>query len=135
MDVREMTLPDVKSKLGGVLISSSFFVILSATVAGANTFSLGTDYSSKYQIAQPVYSPEPEISPELKEKCFKSCCIAKFLIKSDGKTSVKLLSSSGSPEVDDIALHALQQWKFRPAELDGKPVDSSRKIQVEFEVE
>jgi len=130
-----MTLPDVKSKLGGAFISSSLILILSTSGAGAKTFSLGTDFSSQYQIAQPVFSPEPEISPELKEQCFKSCCIAKFLIKSDGNTSVKLLTSSGSPEVDDIALHALQKWKFKPAELDGKPVDSSRKIQVEFEVE
>lgn len=101
----------------------------------AKTFSLGTDYSSNYKIAEPVYSPEPEISPELHEQCFKSCCIAKFLIKADGQTSVQLLSSSGSSEVDDIAVETLRRWKFKPAQLDGKPVESSRKIRVEFEIE
>jgi periplasmic protein TonB len=101
----------------------------------AKTFALGTEYSSNYKPAEPIFTPEPEISPELHEQCFKSCCIAKFLIKKDGKTSVQLLSTSGSQDVDEIALHALRQWTFKPATLDGKPVDSSRKIKVEFEVE
>ena len=103
--------------------------------AQAKTFSLGTDYSSNYKIAEPVFSPEPEISPELHEQCFKSCCIAKFLIKADGEASVQLLTSSGSSEVDDIAIETLRRWKFKPAQLDGKPVESSRKIRVEFEIE
>jgi protein TonB len=101
----------------------------------AKTFTLGTDYSSRYKIAEPVFAPEPEISAELKEQCFKSCCIAKFLIKADGNTSVHLLTSSGSDEVDEIAVETLRRWRFRPAQLDGKPVDSSRKVRVEFEIE
>lgn len=106
-----------------------------ADAAIAKTFSLGTDYSSNYRIAEPVFSPEPEISPELHEQCFKSCCIAKFLIKADGQTSVQLLTSSGSSEVDEIAIETLRRWKFKPAQLDGRPVESSRKIRVEFEIE
>jgi periplasmic protein TonB len=103
--------------------------------ASAKTYSLGTDFSSNYKVAEPVFSPEPEISPELQEQCFKSCCIAKFLIKADGDTSVRLLSSSGSSEVDEIAIQTLRRWRFRPAQLDGQPVESSRKIRVEFEIE
>jgi len=34
-----------------------------------------------------------------------------------------------------MALSTLRRWKFKPATLDGKSVDSSRKIKVEFEVE
>ena len=116
-----------------VAVSSSLFCL--ENLAFAKTFTLGTDYSSNYKIAEPIFTPEPEISPELKEQCFKSCCIAKFLIMSDGQTSVKLLSSSGSSDVDEIALETLRRWKFKPAQLDGKPVESSRKIRVEFEIE
>jgi protein TonB len=113
----------------------TFVAFAIASGANATTLNLGAEYSSNYKIAEPVYTPEPEISSELHEQCFKSCCIAKFLIKKDGKTSVALLSSSGSTEVDDIALNTLRRWKFKPATLDGQPVDSSRKIKVEFEVE
>lgn len=101
----------------------------------AKNFSLGADYSSDYKVAEPLFTPEPEISSELKEQCFKSCCIAKFLIRANGNTSVQLLSSSGSHEVDEIAIETLRRWKFKPAQLDGRPVESSRKIKVEFEIE
>lgn len=111
-------------------------VLLSHTEASlATTLTLGTDYSSSYKIAEPIYSPEPEISAELKEQCFKSACTAKFLIKADGKISVALLASSGCPEVDDMALTTLRRWRFKPATLDGKPIESTRKIRVEFEIE
>jgi TonB family protein len=106
-----------------------------ASASPAKTLMLGTDYSSEYKMAEAVYHPDPEIPSELKEQCFKSCCIAKFLIKKDGSTSVHLLSTSGSPDVDDIALKALRHWKFKPATVNGEPVDSSRKIQIEFDVE
>lgn len=122
------------------IISVSFalaalFLLVNLQGAGATTLTLGTEYSSSYKIAEPTFTPEPEISPELHEQCFKSSCVAKFVIKKDGKTSVSLLTSSGSQEVDDIALNTLRRWKFKPATLDGQAVDSSRKIKVEFEVE
>jgi TonB family protein len=98
-------------------------------------FTIGTQESSTYYDAEALVCPHPEIPPELHEQCFKSCCIARFIIKADGKSSVKLLSSSGSAQVDDIALSTLQRWRFRPAMLNGKPVQSTRKIRVEFEVE
>jgi len=110
-------------------------IAFSCAPAPAKTLMLGTEYSSEYQMAEPIYHPEPEISAELKEQCFKSCCIAKFLISKEGKTSVHLLTSSGSPDVDEIALEALRHWKFKPATVNGTPVDSTRKIQIEFEVE
>lgn len=116
-------------------LSGAILFSLAISPVNASTLSLGTEYSSNYKIAEPLYTPEPEISSELHEQCFKSCCIAKFLIKKDGKTSVDLVSSSGSPEVDNIALDTLRRWKFKPATLDGEAVDSSRKLKVEFEVE
>jgi TonB family protein len=117
------------------IASGTIFCAGLASPVSAKTLTLGTEYSSDYKNAEPVFSPEPEISPELKEQCFKSCCIAKFLIKADGNTSVQLLTSSGSQEVDDIAVETLRRWKFHPAKLDGVPVDSTRKIKVEFEIQ
>src|SRR5665213_1398109 len=116
-------------------VMAALFLVVSFHGAGATTLTLGTEFASSYKIAEPTYTPEPEISPELHEQCFKSSCIAKFAIKKDGKISVSLVTSSGSQEVDDIALNTLRHWKFKPATLDGQPVDSQRKIKVEFEVE
>jgi protein TonB len=57
------------------------------------------------------------------------------LIKPNGNTSVQLISTSGSDEVDEITLETLRRWKFVPATLDGAPVEGSKKVQVEFKVE
>ncbi|HEY9785280.1 MAG TPA: energy transducer TonB [Candidatus Obscuribacterales bacterium] len=94
----------------------------------------GTQESARYEDASIVDSPQPDIPPEMHESCFKSCCIARFVINPDGKHLVSLISSSGSEDVDDITLSTLRRWKFKPAMLNGKPVRSTRKIKVEFEV-
>jgi protein TonB len=117
-------------------LSAIFLCVALAASASAGPLLKGsTADMSHYEDAKAIECPRPEIPAELHEQCFKSCCIARFMIKDDGKYSVKLISSSGSEQVDDIAIDTLRRWKFKPALLDGKPVDSSRKIRVEFQVD
>ena len=111
------------------------FIALPVNSAPPREFSMGTENTNDFRPAQILSSPRPEIPSELHEDCFKSCCLAKFIINPDGKTSVKLLSSTGNEELDEIALKTLKTWKFRPATLNGEPVSSTRRIRVEFEVE
>lgn len=113
------------------------FLLISASSLPVNgtTFKLGAAESSAFQDSEVLASPKPEIPSELSEQCFKSCCIARFIIKADGKASVNLISSSGCDEVDNITLSTLQQWRFRPAMLNGQPVKSTRRVKIEFEIE
>ncbi len=123
--------------IGQKLIFTGIAVVglgVQTAVAGP-MLKIGTEESSYYRDAQIVNAPRPEIPAELHEQCFKSCCLARFIIKQDGNSSVKLLSSTGSAEVDEIAVSTLQRWKFKPATVNGKPVESAKKIKVEFEVE
>jgi TonB family protein len=69
------------------------------------------------------------------EQGIKTNCTAKFAIAPTGKSTVELISSTGSSEVDELTLGTLRTWRFRPASLSGSPVASVRKIKVEFEVE
>jgi protein TonB len=103
--------------------------------AFATTLSIGADSSSNFNPPKAVFAPEPVIPEHLQEQCFKSCCIAKFLVAPTGKATVQLVSTSGSPEVDEITLDTLRRWKFKPATLDGAAVEGSKKVQVEFKVE
>jgi protein TonB len=104
-------------------------------VLASQLFKIGTAEEAKYADAFAVECPQPEIPADLKEESHKSCCMARFCITHEGKHQVTLISSSGSDEVDEIALRTLRRWKFKPAMLNGKPVQSVRKIKVEFEVE
>ncbi|MBX9948560.1 MAG: energy transducer TonB [Candidatus Obscuribacterales bacterium] len=98
-------------------------------------YKIGTSEVAKYADALAIECPQPEIPASLHEECYKSCCLARFSISHEGKHEVSIISSSGSDEVDEIALATLRRWKFKPAMLNGKPVQSVRKIKVEFEVE
>lgn len=119
-----------------ILGSIFSLLLLVATPSWAGpSFTLGVQESSSWVQAEPIVCPKPEIPPELHEQCHKSCCTARFTILEDGKHTVKLLASSGVAEVDEIALSTLKRWKFKPATMNGKAVESSRKIRVEFEVE
>ena len=119
------------------LLALSFCIssLLCQTATQARTLTIGTESSSSFNPPQPVFSPEPVIPEHLHEQCFKSCCIAKFLVKANGNTSVQLISTSGSDEVDELTLETLRRWRFKPATLDGTPVEGSKKVQVEFKVE
>lgn len=108
---------------------------LSTTPALAKSYDVGTQSDAEYEAAQILSKPAPAIPPDLHDHCFKSCCIARFMINADGSAKVKLLTSSGLDEIDDITLSTLRRWKFKPAMLDGKPVPSSRRVKVEFEID
>ena len=88
----------------------------------------GTQSSAVFTPAQPVFNPEPVIPSHLLEEGFQSFCIAKFKIEPSGLSTVKLDTSSGSDEVDELALQTLRRWRFKPATMDGAQ-------QHEFEVD
>jgi periplasmic protein TonB len=116
-------------------IAASVAVPVAMCPAGAKSYSIGTETAAAYEHAEVISNPQPTVPPALHEECFKSCCIARFHIDAEGKTKVRLLSSTGSEEIDDITLSTLKRWKFRPATLDGKPVPSTRRIKVEFQID
>jgi TonB family protein len=101
----------------------------------AETFKLGTQEAETFKQAEVLSSPEPVISSELKEECLKTFCVARFNIDAKGKITVQLITSSGSPEVDEITVSTLRGWRFRPALRGTEPVPSTRKIRVEFVVD
>lgn len=104
-------------------------------VLASQLFKIGTAEQAKYEDALAVDCPQPEIPNSLHEDGYKSSCLARFCINCEGKHDVSIIASSGCDEVDEIALQTLRRWKFKPAMLNGKPVQSVRKIRVEFEVE
>lgn len=127
------------SSFQGMFNSIAALLLLLATVCASDTsaksYDLGTDEAVQYTKAKVLDQPRPVIPSEYHENCFKSCCMARFVIDPTGKTKVKLLTSSGSDEIDDITLQTLRRWKFQPAMLDGKPVSSTRRIKVEFQID
>lgn len=114
--------------------------LLIPCVAGHSTaegkeYSLGIREEAKLVPAKILESPTPQIPATHQETAFKSSCEARFVIDPKGSTVVTIVTSSGSEEIDSIALETLKKWKFKPASLEGKAVASTRRIKIEFEVD
>jgi protein TonB len=59
-----------------------------------------------------------------------------FLIGIDGKVKkAKLIKSSGSPDLDDAAMSALQLCRFTPGKLDGQPAEAWTIVQYVWTLE
>ena len=128
--------PEWKQLVGAGLASVALTVMIaSLPTAWAKEFSIGTEHTNDFRPAAIIESPRPEIPSDMHDECFKSFCVARFVINPDGKTQVKLVSSTGNEDLDEIALKTLKQWKFKPATLNGEPISSTRRLKIEFEVE
>ncbi len=114
-----------------LLCSLSGFV----PVSEAKEFSIGTHVESERVEAKVLESPMPEIPAEYQHEAFKTAVHARFAIAADGKFTVSLIDSCGIEEMDRLVLRTLKKWKFQPATIDGDPVESSRKLRIELEIE
>lgn len=82
--------------------------------------------------AEPTSQPKPQIPDDLSYDDIHGNFEALFTIQADGTTSVKMVSSTGNSRLDNLALDAARHWTFHPGTVDGKPVDSFRRLTVEF---
>ncbi len=81
-----------------------------------------------------VYAPAPVIPSYLQDQELRSHVIIDFYVNSQGTATPRLAGSSGNDELDAIALKAVSQWQFRPAEKDGKAIESKVRLRIVFEV-
>lgn len=56
-----------------------------------------------------------------------------LVVGTDGRpVRTTLQTRSGVPELDQLALEAVQSWKFRPATANGQPVQATVQVPITF---
>jgi protein TonB len=60
--------------------------------------------------------------------------VLEAIIRKDGKVDVVHLVRSLGFGLDQNAIAALKQWRFRPGMKDGAPVDVTLNIEVTFNI-
>jgi TonB family protein len=80
-----------------------------------------------------IYKVEPEYPMEAREAQRQGTVTIAITIGADGvpKDGGRLMNSPGF-NLEQPALNAVRQWKFKPALQDGQPVDSTAIVEVRF---
>ena len=81
---------------------------------------------------QLVYRVEPEYTEEARKAKYQGTVVLYAVVDSDGQVrNIRVVRSLGLG-LDEKALEAVRQWKFKPGLKDGRPVPVAASIEVTF---
>jgi len=81
-----------------------------------------------------IYQPEPEFSEEARKAKFQGIVLVGLIVDQTGKPqSVHLIRGVGMG-LDENAIAAVKQYKFKPGTENGKPVATFLNVEVNFEI-
>jgi TonB family protein len=79
-----------------------------------------------------VFRVEPQYSEEARKARYQGTVLLEAVIRKDGKVDVIQLVRSLGFGLDENAIEALKEWRFRPAMKNGVPVDVTLNVEVRF---
>jgi TonB family protein len=85
-------------------------------------------------VSQPVllHKVEPEYSEEARKAKYQGTVLLYVEVTPDGRaTNIKVTRSLGLG-LDEKAMEAVKQWKFKPGYKNGQPVTVAATIEVNF---
>ncbi|HEY1801646.1 MAG TPA: energy transducer TonB [Terriglobales bacterium] len=85
-------------------------------------------------VTQPrvLYDPDPDYSEEARRAKFQGSVILAMIVGADGKPKNLQVQRSAGMGLDEKAIAAVNQWRFQPATLDGRPVAVRISVEVSF---
>ena len=79
-----------------------------------------------------IYSPEPSFSDEARKAKFQGIVMLMVVVGKDGRPyNIRVRQSLGMG-LDEQAIEAVRNWRFRPATFHGQPVATQIAVQVDF---
>ena len=90
--------------------------------------SVGGDITTPTLLTQVL----PEYSEEAREAEYQGTVILETIVRRDGTVDVVRVARSLPFGLDEKAIEAVTQWRFRPGMRNGEPVDVKLKIEVNF---
>ncbi len=83
---------------------------------------------------QLVFAPDPEFSDEARRAKYQGVCVVSLIVDAQGNPQrVQVVRHLGMG-LDEKAVEAVRQYKFKPATLQGKPVPVEVNIEVNFRI-
>jgi periplasmic protein TonB len=104
-------------------------------IEGGSGAGTGAGLGSDSGGARAIYAPKPTIPDSLREEPFQTVAVAHFRVSYTGQVQVTLITPTESPELNQILLDTLKQWRFFPAMRSGVSVDSQFDVRIPIKVE
>src|SRR4051812_25432081 len=79
-----------------------------------------------------IYKPDPEYSEEARKAKYQGTVVLGLIVDAAGRPRGLKVERGLGMGLDEKALEAVRNWKFEPAEKDGKPVAVAISVEVEF---
>ncbi|HUX10110.1 MAG TPA: TonB family protein [Terriglobia bacterium] len=88
---------------------------------------------SKVKAAEPIYKEQPKYPQQAKAKHLSGKVILSCVIDAEGNvTEVTEVSKPLGGGLDESAMDAVRNWKYKPATLDGVPVKVKTDVTINF---
>ncbi|MEX2558484.1 MAG: energy transducer TonB, partial [Pirellulales bacterium] len=87
------------------------------------------------ELPWPLDNMPPVYPAEAQRNGWQGTVVLRVRVGETGRVrNVSVASSSGHTLLDAAAASAVRQWRFRPARLGGRPVETSVRLPVKFEL-
>jgi TonB family protein len=83
---------------------------------------------------QVIYSVEPEFSDEARRAKYQGVCILSLIVDAQGNPQNIQLARALGMGLDEKAIEAAKQYKFKPAYYKGHPVPVLINLEVNFRI-
>ncbi len=111
------------------------FTLPGAGAPQSETRSLPQLVGAGDQIPVPIHKVEPGLTPEARAARVRGTVVLEILIDEEGLVrEAKVLRGLGLG-LDEKAIEAVSQWKFKPALRDRKPIAVRANVEMNFRVE
>lgn len=79
-----------------------------------------------------IYNPAPVYPPEAKQNHIQGEVVLALMVDKAGGTKEIRMLTSPDQTLTDSAIAAVSQWRYRPYELNGSPIDIQSTVTVRF---
>ena len=81
-----------------------------------------------------IYAVDPEFSDEARRAKFQGICVVALIVDAQGNPQRVHAVGHLGMGLDEKAVAAVKQYKFKPATLQGRPVPVEVNVEVDFRI-
>jgi TonB family protein len=120
-----------KTKSGATGQALDDAVAAATTPFNDKVYRIGSGVSAPFL----AYDPDPQFTPEAKKAKYQGVCLVELIVDENGNPrNVRVVRPLGMG-LDQKAIEAVSQYRFKPATMGGKPVPVKVNIEVNFKLD